>query len=67
MNRIPTNRMVEAAYRLGEALRLDEDGTKRRLDGYTRQCHRGWRPMVPTARQVRRIVKKARRTSARGR
>lgn len=47
--------------RLNEALRLDERGTKRRWAGYTRQRHHGFgRTLPPTARQLRRIVAKAR-------
>lgn len=63
MNRIPSNQMVEAAYRLEEAVRLDETGTVRRLMAYTQQRHRSGRPVVPTSRQLRRIVSKARHTA----
>lgn len=47
--------------RLNDAIRLDEHGTRRRLAAYTQQRHRGGRQLPPTARQLRRIVAKARR------
>lgn len=48
--------------RLNDAIRLDEHGVKRRLASYSLQRHGGLgRSLMPSARQLRRIVKKARR------
>lgn len=48
--------------RLNDAILLDETGTRWRMAVYTRQRHRPVRRQLPpTARQLRRIVAKARR------